>query len=42
MLVTKPLLVSTDFPSMEKNTTEVNQHQELFGYQHSLKYNLLF
>ncbi len=40
MLATKQLLVTTDLHSQKKNTMEGNGYQQLFGYQHSLKYLL--
>ncbi len=42
MLVTKQL-VAVDFKSMEKKSTlEVSGYQQLFGYQHSSKYVILW
>ncbi len=39
MLANKHLLVAIDFHSVEKNTMEVNDYQQLFGWQHSSKYH---
>ncbi len=36
--VIKQLTVTIDFHSMEKNTMQVNGYQQLFGFQHPLKY----
>jgi len=38
MLVTRQLMLAVDFHSRGKNTMEVNEPHQLFGYQHSLKY----
>ncbi len=41
MLVTKQFLVLIDFRSIFSHTREVSGDQQRFGYQHSLKYNIL-
>ncbi len=42
MLVTKQLMVPSDFDSIYFSIMEVNGEQSLFGYQHSSKYIILW
>ncbi len=39
MLAIKHSPVAIDFHSVEKNTVEVNDYRQLFGWQHSSKYH---